>query len=113
MSALDDSTLNPRKKDVPDGAYRIVELRDLKGNGFLDGPHVTTKATYDRVKRTDGDFLFRRPDRAFKEVMVYYHIDSAARRLHALGFAGIFTKPIQVDVDGSTHDQSCYDPDEK
>src|SRR2546423_533452 len=33
------------KSPIPDQAYVEVTLRDLKTNGFIDGPYVTTKTT--------------------------------------------------------------------
>lgn len=112
VAQLNDIGLDP-KKAVPMSAYREVELLDLNGSGYLDGPHVSTKGTRDRVKRKDGDFRFLRADRAFKEVMVYYHIDQAARHLINLGFTTLFKKPIKVDVDGTSEDNSWYSPDSR
>src|SRR4051812_28374612 len=71
---LNDTKLRV-KSPIPDKAYVDVTLRDLKTSGFIDGPYVTTKTTRNRVKRKDRDFRFKRNDRAFKEVMVYFHID--------------------------------------
>ena len=112
VAQLNDIALDP-KKVLPITAYREVELSGLSSSGYLDGPHVSTKTTRDRIKRTNGDFRFLRADRAFKEVMVYYHIDRAARHLIDLGFTTLFRKPIKVDVDGTSEDNSWYSPDSR
>src|SRR5437773_1823999 len=72
--ALDDSTLKD-STNVPDAAYREVDLQGLEGKGFLDGPFVTTRTTPGRVKKANLDFRFRRGKKAFTEAMVYFHID--------------------------------------
>lgn len=98
---------------VPDEAYVKVELKGLRNSGFLDGPFVTTKNTIKRVKRTSLDFTFKRDKRAFKEVMVYYHIDKLQRYIQELGFTNLLNKPIPVDIDGDKDDNSYYLPSTK
>ncbi|HRH03904.1 MAG TPA: M36 family metallopeptidase [Bacteroidia bacterium] len=98
---------------IPDEAYVEVKLTGLKNSGFLDGQFVTTKKTAKRIKRTSLIFTFKREDRAFREVMVYYHIDSMQRYLQKLGFANLLNKQIAVDVDGETTDNSFYIPSSK
>lgn len=86
-------------------------MRELENTGKLDGKYVSTRLTPDRVSRADYKFLFRRGDRAFKEVMVYYHIDKLQRYLQELGFANILsTKAIEVNIDGIEDDNSFYSP---
>jgi len=104
---LNGVKLTERSK-IPDEAYVDVELKGLPKSGFLDGPFVTTKKTAKRVKRTSLKFLFKREDRAFKEVMVYYHIDKVQRYIQELGFDNVLNKPIAVDVDGEKGDNSFY-----
>lgn len=77
------SPIEPRAE-----AYRIVTLRGLKKTGFLDGRYVTTDPTSWRVKHPNREFCFKSRQRGFAEVMAYYHIDTAARYLEALGFCG-------------------------
>jgi Zn-dependent metalloprotease len=96
---------------IPDDAYSEVTLKGLGKKGFLDGPFVTTKRTAKRVKRTNLNFSFKREERAFKEVMVYYHIDKIQRYIQELGFTNLLNKPIAVDVDGEKTDNSFYIPD--
>jgi Zn-dependent metalloprotease len=109
---LNDTSLNDKSK-IPDKAYSEVVLRDLKKTGLLEGPFVTTKTSKTRVKRKNFDFRFKRTDRAFKEVMVYFHIDRIQRHLQELGFKNVLNRPIAVNIDGQTDDNSHYSPSEK
>jgi Zn-dependent metalloprotease len=93
---------------IPDEAYVEVELKGLGKSGMLDGPFVTTKKTANRVKRKSLNFLFKKEERAFKEVMAYYHIDKMQRYLQELGFTNVLNKPIAVDIDGEKDDNSFY-----
>ena len=106
---LNDLTLKTGSK-IPDAAYATVTLLGVKAGGKLDGPYVSTKATSKRVKRPNGDFNFSKTRRAFKEVMVYYHIDRAQRYMQSLGFDTVMNHPIPVDVDGIKADNSYYSP---
>ena len=109
---LNDTTLND-KSALPEKAYSEVVLRDLKSTGFLDGPFVTTRTTKKRVKRKNGDFRFKRQDRAFKEVMAYFHIDRIQRHIQGLGFKNVLNHPIPVNIDGQRDDNSHYSPSDK
>ncbi|QHT65332.1 peptidase M36 [Rhodocytophaga rosea] len=109
---LKDTSLEDNAQ-IPDAAYRLVPLRDLSNSGMLDGPYVTTKLTPNRVKRSDAKFIFRREERAFKEVMVYFHIDRVQRYIQQLGFTNILNRPIEVNIDGIREDNSFYSPSTK
>lgn len=107
---------NPDLQDngqIPTNAYFTVTLKGLKAGGRLDGPFVSTKRTANRVKRTNRKFIFTRADRAFKEVMVYFHIDRVQRYLQELGFNNVLNRPIEVNIDGTTADNSFYSPSTK
>jgi Zn-dependent metalloprotease len=95
---------------IPDAAYMEVTLHDLDNNGHLDGPFVSTRNTQNRVQRANFDFRFKRPDRAFKEVMVYFHIDRVQRYIQELGFDNVLNQPIAVNTDGIPDDNSFYSP---
>jgi Zn-dependent metalloprotease len=110
--SLNDTSLKD-KSAIPDKAYTEVILRDLKTTGFIEGPYVTTKTTRNRIKKKDRDFRFKRIDRAFKEVMVYFHIDRAQRHLQAMGFKNILNRAIPVNIDGQRDDNSHYSPSDK
>ncbi len=106
-TSLSDST------PIPEAAYTLVTLPDLAASGMLDGPFVSTRRTANRIKRANRRFLFRRQQRAFKEVMVYFHIDRVQRHIQSLGFDNVLNHPIEVNVDGTTDDNSFYSPTTK
>jgi len=110
--SLNDTSLEDYSK-IPDKAYTEVVLRDLKKSGFIEGPYVTTKTTPNRIKRKNRDFRFKRADRAFKEVMVYFHIDRLQRHLQEMGFDNVLNQPIPVNIDGQSDDNSHYSPSDK
>ena len=99
---------------IPDAAYTVVSLLDLKAGGRLDGPFVSTANTADRVKSTNRKFLFKRGQKGFAEVMVYFHIDRIQRYIQGLGFNNILNRPIKVNVNGPINeDNSFYSPGTK
>lgn len=106
---LNDTTLEDNSA-IKDAAYIEVDLRDVDGSGHLDGPFVSTADTPNRIKRTNGEFLFTRADRAFKEVMVYYHIDSVQRYIQDLGIINALSHPIKANIVGRQDDNSDYSP---
>jgi hypothetical protein len=95
---------------IPATAYSQVVLEGLDNSGYLDGQFVTTRLTQNRVHRPDRQFLFARPQRPFKEVMVYVHIDRCQRYVQMLGFDNVLNWPIEANVDGTTDDNSYYSP---
>lgn len=107
--ALNDTTLED-SSPIPDTAYTEVDLPGVDGSGHLDGPFVSTANTPNRSKQDDGKFLFKRADQAFKEVMVYFHIDRVQRYIQELGFTNVLNKPIKVNIKGRTDDNSDYSP---
>ncbi len=102
---LDDTKLRD-SKPVPDVAYHDVELKDLRGSGFLDGPFVSTSTTKNRVRSKTGRFRFKRKHPGFTEVMVYFHIDRIQRYIQSLGFADVNRRPIPVNIAGLKDDNS-------
>jgi Zn-dependent metalloprotease len=106
---LNNTTLED-SSPIPDAAYTEVDLPGVDVSGHLDGPFVSTVNTPDRIQRADGKFLFKRADQAFKEVMVYFHIDRVQRYIQELGFTNVLNKPIRVNIKGRTDDNSDYSP---
>lgn len=107
--ALNDTTLEDNSP-LPDAAYKEVDLPGVNRSGHLDGPFVSTANTPNRIKRANGKFLFKRADHGFKEVMVYFHIDRVQRYIQTLGFTNVLNKPIKVNIQGRTDDNSDYSP---
>jgi len=105
-----NNTILEDNSQIPATAYSEVILRDLQDTGMLDGPFVSTRTTPNRVKRTNLQFLFNRGDRAFKEVMVYFHIDRVQRHIQELGINNVLNHPIEVNIEGITDDNSFYSP---
>ena len=107
---LNDTSLEDTSP-IRDAAYSQVTLPGLRSkSGLLDGEFVSTTGTRDRVKRKDLKFIFTRKQRAFKEVMVYFHIDRVQRYIQSLGFANVLNHPIGVNIDGQRDDNSHYSP---
>jgi hypothetical protein len=95
----------------PARAYRRVTLRDLVGNGRLDGLRVSTRMTRGRVREPSHRFVYRSDERGFDEVMAYFHIDRAVRYVERLGYSGertIFDKPVWVDAHATDEDNSWF-----
>jgi Zn-dependent metalloprotease len=109
---LNDTSLKDTSV-IPDTAYSNIVLNDIDISGLLDGPFVNTKATENRVKSPALKFNFSRNERAFKEVMVYFHIDRAQRYIQELGFNNVLNTSISVNIDGTTDDNSFYSPSSK
>ncbi len=87
--ALKDFTLMDQGDSadaIPEAAYTDVILPELDGNGFLDGPYVSTRLTENRANEPTLEFNYLRDDPRFEEVMVYYHVDAVGRYLKGLGF---------------------------
>lgn len=104
---------NGRPVRPPARAYTEVSLRDLEGNGFLDGRRVSTRLTSGRVRRLDHWFLFRSTASGFDEAMIYFHVDRAMRHLESLGYRGrraIFRDPLPANAHGTREDNSWYSP---
>ncbi|QEG26572.1 hypothetical protein GobsT_13130 [Gemmata obscuriglobus] len=101
MVALGAPGLSPADP-IPSEAYREVALLDLDDSGFLTGPWVTTEATSAaaRIRRPSGDFRVTRENTGFREVMAYYHIDTAQRYLQSIGMAHAAVR-VSVDASGS------------
>ena len=109
ISALNDPTLTPTSV-IPQQAYRDVDLNGLNGSGFLDGEFVSTRPTQNRTSNAANTFVFTRDDRAFREVMAYFHIDRVRRYLGDLGFGDVLNRAIEVNIDATQDEGSQYDP---
>src|SRR5437867_5161452 len=112
VSSLTDSALTPASI-IPAAAYRDVDLQGLDGSGFLDGEFVSTRPTSNRTNSATNSFVFSRDNRAFREVMAYFHIDQVRRYLGDLGFNDVLNRAVEVKIDGLKDDISQYDPPTK
>ena len=103
VSALNDPTLR-LAGPIPAQAYRDVDLNALDGSGFLDGEFVSTRRTANRTSSPTNEFAFGSGDRAFREVMAYFHIDRVRRHLGDLGFGDVLNRAVEVNIDGTPDD---------
>ena len=98
---------------VPVKAYKKVTLRGIGRSGVLTGPRVTTRITKDRLRRPTLNFQCLSHEHGFEEVMVYYHLDQAIRRVESLGYTGrraIFRRPLAASARATRDDNSRYSP---
>lgn len=100
---------NDSNAAVPSSEYRAVTLRELAGTGYLDGPWASTSPTSGRVNEPSHVFVYQRNPDAFEEVMCYYHVDSFQRYLQAIGQTNANRRQQQMDVNGTSSDNSWYD----
>ncbi len=110
--ALKDRGLTA-ESEIPDRAYSTVVLKEIDGSGYLRGKYVDTCNTPNRAKEPDLSFNYKRQDPRFKEVMAYYHVDTAQRYIQSLGFTNLCNKTIKVNVHGDFVDNSFYNHDTK
>lgn len=109
---LNDTNLKDNSQ-IPDSAYLEVDLENLESTEMLDGSFASTRTSSSRIKRSNHEFIFNRNDRAFKEVMVYYHIDRIQHYIQELGFKNVLNHQIAINIDGRTDDNSHYSPSTK
>jgi Zn-dependent metalloprotease len=107
--ALNDTALEDNSQ-IADSAYSEVTLENLDDSGTLEGLFASTRTTSNRIKRSNHQFIFRRNDRGFKEVMVYYHIDTIQRYVQEIGFKNVLNHQIAINIDGRSDDNSHYSP---
>jgi len=100
---------NDSNSAVPSSEYFTVDLLDLAGTGYLDGPYCSTSPTSNRVQQTNFQFHFQRQSAAFEEVMTYYHVDGFQRYLQSVGQMNANNRQQGVDVNGYSGDNSWYD----
>ncbi len=91
----------------------ILEELDPPQDGryYLSGPHVNTDPTSNRANEDDPDaFHYNRYDDRFEEVVVYYQISTCHSFYESLGFDNIMNFSIGVNVNGTSQDNSWYNP---
>jgi hypothetical protein len=100
---------------IPTAAYDTVTLFQLDPpiGGFyhLEGPYVTTSPTSNRASEPTPNFFYWRADARFEEAMVYYLIDREQRYFqNQLQTFNANNRCQVVDVNGTTEDNSWYNP---
>jgi hypothetical protein len=90
-----------------------VTLRGLISDRAIDGTRVTMVLTDPRRRLARGRLgsFVAAHEKGFEEVMAYYHIDEALRRLETLGYRGprrIIATPVRVNVNGTREENAWY-----
>ena len=97
---------------VPDSAYRVAQLRNLDGSGYLRGSWVNVQsATGSPAYSTTNTFLYDRSQDQFEQVMAYFWVNQAQEYLQSLGFddvhmPGIVHQSFDVKIDQYGGDNS-------
>jgi len=95
---------------VPDEAYRKIRLAGLDGSGFLRGRYADTRKTPNRVREPSGQFMFRRGEPGFVEVMAYGFVSRVMNWLANRGWASLFSTPIAINANAAIGDNSKFLP---
>ena len=118
MAATGDSALKDTSP-VPLTAYQIVPLQGLTSTTGLIGQYCdvyTLTASGSRATPDEnGNYLYTRNTTPtvgakFDAVNTYYYVDFAQRYLQFLGFTNINNRSVRINVNGTTEDNSFYQP---
>jgi Zn-dependent metalloprotease len=113
--ALKNNTLrdnNDADSAAFSGAYSDVILQGLDNPRKLKGQFVEITAntvTEEEVDAAAG-FNFKRNQKGFEGVMVYYHIDRIQRYFQSIGIKNANNRVQKVDPHGTSDDNSWYSP---
>jgi Zn-dependent metalloprotease len=92
-------------------AHKSVILRNLAGNGKLEGTYVTiVKAKGGLAESADNRFLYYRDDDRFEQVMSYYQVNQTQEYIHSLGFTEVNNESQDFEINTYNGDNSFYDP---
>ncbi len=95
---------------IPDRAYRKVRLAGLDASGLLRGKYADTDKTLGRVHEPTRQFLYRRGQRGFSEVMAYCFVSRVMNWLRRLGWGQIFARPLHINARAPIGDHSKFLP---
>jgi Zn-dependent metalloprotease len=92
-------------------AHKNVILRNLAGNGKLEGPYVNiAKASGGLAQSPTNQFLYFRDDDRFEQVMAYYQVNQTQEYIHSLGFTEVNNESQDFEINTFKGDNSFYDP---
>lgn len=92
-------------------AHKNVILRNLAGNGKLEGRYVNiTKAKGGLAESANNQFLYSRDDDRFEQVMAYYQVNQTQEYIHRLGFTEVNNESQDFEINTFSGDNSFYDP---
>jgi hypothetical protein len=103
---------------VPDSEYRVEQLRNLDGSGYLRGAWVNVQsATGTPAFSTTNTFLYNRHQDQFEQVMAYFWVNQAQEYLQSLGFDGTHMRgivhqsfPVKIDQFGGDNSYQTDKP---
>lgn len=92
-------------------AHKNVILRNLDGNGKLEGKYVRIVAAEGGVAESANHrFLYERDDDRFEQVVTYYQVNQTQEYIHRLGFTEVNNESQDFEINTFTGDNSFYDP---
>jgi Fungalysin/Thermolysin Propeptide Motif/Fungalysin metallopeptidase (M36) len=92
-------------------AHKDVILRNLDGDGKLDGKYVRIiKAKGGLARSADNQFRYLRHDNRFEQVMAYYQVNQTQEYIHKLGFTDVNNESQDFKINTVERDISFYDP---
>src|SRR5215208_483428 len=96
---------------VPDSEYRVEQLRNLDGSGYLRGAWVNVaSSTGTPAYSPTNTFVYDRHQDQFEQVMAYFWVNQAQEYLQSLGFGstypGIVHQSFDVKIDQYGGDNS-------
>ncbi|MDX6241752.1 MAG: hypothetical protein QOG10_6576 [Kribbellaceae bacterium] len=92
-------------------AHKNVILRNLDGNGTLEGKYVRiVKAKGGLARSANNQFLYFRDDDRFEQVMAYYQVNQTQEYIHKLGFTDVNNESQDFKINTLRRDVSFYDP---
>jgi zinc metalloprotease ZmpB len=113
VAALQDQSLTDQKDaDYPAlaPAYRFVTLTNLDGSGYLRGDWANiTSTTGAQAYSATNQFVYRRNQDEFEQVMAYYWMTEAQKYIQRLGFGSGKYRPINKESQDARVNQSGVD----
>lgn len=92
-------------------AHKNVILRNLDGNGRLEGKYVRIVAAKGGVAQSPNNrFQYERDDDRFEQVMAYYHVNQTQEYIQRLGFTEVNNESQDFEINTFSGDNSFYDP---
>ncbi len=110
--ALKDN--NDAASAVPTAAYKTVTLANLDTSGYLRGTWARvvnkTSGKQPAAYSSTRTFSYTRDDDRFEQVNAYYAVDRLQTYLRGLGFTDVNAEAQDLNVNGTTADNSWYTP---
>lgn len=99
---------------VPAAAYKSVTLANLDTSGYLRGTWARvvnkTSGKQPAAYSSTRTFSYTRDDDRFEQVNAYYAVDRLQTYVRSLGFTDVNAEAQDLNVNGTTEDNSWYTP---